>query len=92
MDKKKLSKEELEQVNGGNIFGDAWDWFCDTITHGEISAPTDCTHSNCGGHISIENHGTYHPDIWLKCQQCGKSWHPHNYSKISECDGILVNK
>lgn len=29
MDKQMLSMEELEQVAGGNILDDAWDWICD---------------------------------------------------------------
>ena len=29
MNKQMMNMEELEQVNGGNILNDAWDWICD---------------------------------------------------------------
>ena len=29
MNKQMMSMEELEQVAGGNIFTDAWDWVCE---------------------------------------------------------------
>ena len=32
MDKQMLSMEELEQVTGGNIFTDAWDWLCEQFS------------------------------------------------------------
>ena len=32
MDKQMLSMEELEQVTGGNIFTDAWDWVCEKFS------------------------------------------------------------
>ena len=31
MDKQMMSMEELEQVTGGNIFTDAWDWLCEKL-------------------------------------------------------------
>ena len=32
MDNQMLSMEELEQVTGGNIFTDAWDWLCEQFS------------------------------------------------------------
>ena len=32
MEKQMMSMEELEQVTGGNIFTDAWDWLCDKFS------------------------------------------------------------
>ena len=32
MDKQMMSMEELEQVTGGNIFTDAWDWLCEQFS------------------------------------------------------------
>ena len=31
MNKQMMNMEELEQVVGGNIFNDAWDWVCDQV-------------------------------------------------------------
>lgn len=54
----------------------------DNITHSR-------THMDCGGKVILEDAGVYSEDIYLTCQNCGKTWHPHNYEKIEECDGIL---
>ena len=31
MDNQMMSTEELEQVSGGNMFSDAWNWVCDQL-------------------------------------------------------------
>lgn len=47
-------------------------------------------HSNCGGYITCEDAGTYHADIWMTCQKCGKTWHPHNESRVGQGEDIYT--
>lgn len=88
MNKQMMSMGELEQVTGGNIFTDAWDWICDKFRPDDDSFKIGRRHTNCGGEIIGENHGVYIMDLWLTCSKCGKSWHPHSTNKIDQCEGI----
>lgn len=88
MNKQMMSMGELEQVTGGNIFTDAWDWICDKFRPDDDHFKIGRKHTNCGGEIIGENHGVYIMDLWLTCSKCGKSWHPHSSNKIDQCEGI----
>lgn len=50
---------------------------------------TKCMHIECGGQVTLEDDGVYCEDVWLTCQGCGKTWHPHSFKNVLDCDGIL---
>lgn len=60
------------------------------VSGGAGSSEIDYIHSNCGGHITCEDFGTYHLDIWMKCQKCGKEWHPHSENRVGHYDDMYT--
>ena len=57
---------------------------------GGAGAETSYIHSNCGGHITCEDFGAHVPDIWMKCQKCGKEWHPHHPNNVGKGEDIYT--
>lgn len=62
----------------------------DKVSGGSGNITTCRIHSNCGGHITCEDSGTYSEDIWLTCQKCGKTWHPHSWSRVDQCEDVYT--
>ena len=60
------------------------------VSGGAGNVTTSRIHTDCGGNVILEDCGTYFEDIYLTCQKCGKTWHPHSYEKLKECDGIMT--
>lgn len=60
------------------------------VSGGGVDPDIVYIHSNCGGHITTEDCGTYHPDIWMTCPKCGKTWHPHNDSKVGHFEDMYT--
>ena len=85
MEKQMLSMN-IENNNEGRI--ELKDEEMGRVAGGSGSSDIFYIHSNCGGHLKLEDSGIYHADVWLTCPKCGKTWHPHSYGRLERMDGI----
>ena len=60
------------------------------VNGGAGNITTRRIHAGCGGNVILEDFGTYFEDIYLTCQKCEKTWHPHSYEKVVDCSDIYT--
>lgn len=62
----------------------------DQVSGGGVDSEITYIHSNCGGHIIVEDYGIRYYDFWMKCPKCGKEWHPRSINNIGMDDDIYT--
>lgn len=81
MKKENYSMEDKKALNSEDL---------EKVNGGAGNITTSRIHVGCGGTVVLEDAGTYFEDIYLTCQKCGRTWHPHSYEKVKDCDDIFT--
>ena len=83
MKKENYSMEDKKALNSEDL---------EKVNGGAGNITISYIHMGCGGTVVLEDVGTHFEDIYLTCQKCGRTWHPHssdNLNHLKNCDDVM---